>query len=90
MSPKNSLFWYQAVSKQAAYMCAFQISLKPDLEGIHLWVDPQPKLPTSSELCPPDEAAGKVDNESWWWDDFLFAAKEPSFNCCVEKKKLLL
>lgn len=46
-------------------MCALQISLKPDLEGIHLWVDAQPKLPTSSELCPSDKAVGKVDCESW-------------------------
>lgn len=61
MSPKNSVFYYHAVSKQAAYMCALQISLKPDLEGMHLWVDTQPKLPTSSELCPSDEAVGRVD-----------------------------
>ena len=72
MSPKTPLFFCQAdaaqaVSKQAAYMYALQIRLKPDLEGIHLWVDTQPKLPTSSVLCPSAEAVSKVDNESWWW-----------------------
>lgn len=53
MSPKFSLFCSQADAaqamwKQAAYMCALQIHLKPDLEGIYLWVDTQAKLPTSS------------------------------------------
>lgn len=53
MSSKFSLFCSQADAaqamwKQAAYMCALQIHLKPDLEGIYLWVDTQAKLPTSS------------------------------------------
>jgi len=68
-SPQISLSYYQAGAalaalKQAAHTYALQIHLRPDLEGIHPWVEAQPELLTSSVLCPSAEAVGKAANES--------------------------